>query len=217
MALVSRKLRSKTGPKLTRAERGEEVRQRLFNAATKIVGMKGYAYASVSAITGIAGVAQGTFYNYFESRQELLDQLLPRLGGKMLEFIQSRNVSSAPPEEREMIRFRAFFDFLREVPEFLRILNEAELFAPLGFGQHLDNITAGYVRLLKRGREIGEIADFSDEELEVIVHILMGARSYLSWRYAYTEGGVSPAPDQVYSAYDKLLRSGLFSGGARKA
>lgn len=179
--------------------------------------MNGYADASVSAITGLAGVAQGTFYNYFDTRQELLDQLLPRLGRKMLEFIQSRNVSATPPEEREMIRFRAFFDFLREVPEFLRILNEAELFAPIGFAQHLANITAGYVRLLKRGRDEGEIADFTDEELEVIVHILMGARSYLSWRYAYTEGGVSPVPHQVYSAYDKLLRSGLFTGRARRA
>jgi len=198
------------GKKLTRAERSEDVRQRLFNAATKVVGVNGYAEASVSAITSLAGVAQGTFYNYFETRQELLDQLLPRLGQRMLDFIQSRNVASAEAEDREMMRFRSFFDFLKEVPEFLRILNEAELFAPAGFAQHLSNITAGYVRLLKRGRAKGEVSDFSDEELEVVVHILMGARSYLSWRYAYTQGGVSPVPDQVYSAYEKLLRSGLF-------
>ena len=42
-------------------------------AATKIVGKYGYAEASVARITDEAGVAQGTFYNHFENRQELLD------------------------------------------------------------------------------------------------------------------------------------------------
>ena len=37
-----------------------------------------------------AGVAQGTFYNHFENRQELLDQLLPKIGIDMVRFIRDR-------------------------------------------------------------------------------------------------------------------------------
>ena len=44
-----------------------------------IVGELGYAGASVALITARADVAQGTFYNYFESRQDLLDQLQLRV------------------------------------------------------------------------------------------------------------------------------------------
>jgi hypothetical protein len=67
-------------PRSTRAERAERVRDALFEAAAEVVGKYGYVGASISRITAKAKVAQGTFYNYFESRQHLLDQLLPVLG-----------------------------------------------------------------------------------------------------------------------------------------
>jgi AcrR family transcriptional regulator len=207
-------------PKLSRAERNDEVKRRLFDAAAKVVGKLGYAEASVARITELAQVAQGTFYNHFENRQELLDHLLPTIGLQMIAFIQERAHSAAPGAEKETARFRAFFEFLRVSPAFLRILNEAEVFAPSGYQRHLDNIATAYVRILKRGRTAGDVDDYTDQELEVIVHILMGARGYLSRRYAYTEGSVHAAPDYVVSAYEKLLGSGLFrnprakSGGA---
>ena len=64
------------------------------------------------------------------------------------------------------------------MPEFLRILNEAEFFAPIGYQKHLDNISTAYVRILQRARLAGMIDDFSDDEFEAIVHMLMGARGY---------------------------------------
>src|SRR6476661_6968182 len=126
-----------TKPKLTRAERNDEVKKRLFDAATKVVGRLGYAEASVARITELAEVAQGTFYNHFENRQELLDHLLPTIGLQMVDFIAARAGGLPPGADRETERFRAFFDFVREVPEFLRILNEAEVFAPNGYQRHL--------------------------------------------------------------------------------
>jgi AcrR family transcriptional regulator len=198
-------------PKLSRAERNDEVKRRLFDAAAKVVGGLGYAEASVARITELAQVAQGTFYNHFQNRQELLDQLLPTIGLQMIAFIQERTNAAAPGAAKETERFRAFFEFLRVVPEFLRILNEAEVFAPRGYQRHLDNIATAYVRSLKRGRNAGDVDDYTDQELEVIVHILMGARGYLCRRYAYTEGSAHAVPEYVISAYEKLLGSGLFS------
>jgi AcrR family transcriptional regulator len=203
-------------PKLSRAERNDEVKKRLFDAAAKVVGRLGYAEASVARITELAEVAQGTFYNHFENRQELLDQLLPTIGRQMVDFIAERAGALPPGADRETERFRAFFDFLREVPEFLRILNEAEVFAPNGYQWHLDNIATAYVRTLKRERKAGEVDDYTDQELEVIVHILMGARGYLSRRYAYTEGAAHAVPDYVISAYEKLLGSGLFHKNGKR-
>ena len=196
--------------KLSRVERNAWTKRRIFDAATRIVGKFGYAEASVARITEQAGVAQGTFYNHFENRQELLDQLLPKIGRDMVRFIHERT-GTADAARQEIDRFGAFFDFIREVPEFLRILNEAEFFAPSGYQKHLDNISTAYVRILKRARHAGMIDDFSDVEFEAIVHILMGARGYLSRRYSYADGAVTAVPDHVISAYRKLMTRGLFN------
>ena len=196
--------------KLNRVERNAWTKRKLFDAAARIVGQHGYAEASVARITEKAGVAQGTFYNHFANRQELLDQLLPTIGQDMVRFIRTRT-GTAHAARQEIERFGAFFDFIREVPEFLRILNEAELFAPGGYQKHLDNISTAYVRILKRARQAGAIVDFSDEEFEAIVHMFMGARGYLSRRYSFKDGALAPVPDHVISAYRKLITRGLFA------
>jgi len=196
--------------KLNRIERNAWTKRKLFDAAARIVGQYGYAEASVARITEQAGVAQGTFYNHFENRQELLDQLLPRIGQDMVRFIRERT-GTAHAARQEIERFSAFFDFIREVPEFLRILNEAEFFAPSGYQKHLDNMSTAYVRILRRARQAGAIDDFSDEEFEAIVHMFMGARGYLSRRYSFQDGALTTVPDQVISAYRKLITRGLFA------
>jgi AcrR family transcriptional regulator len=186
-------------------------------AAAKIVGKDGYAAASVARITARARVAQGTFYLHFANRQALLDELLPAIGQTMLKFIAERVDLSASEEEREIARFRAFFEFLKEVPEFLRILDEAEFFAPTGFQQHLDNVSGRYIRILQRALAAGATNPFSEKELEVIAYLLLGARAYLARRYAYGEKGPQPIPGYVLSAYEKLLTGGLFSTPATSA
>ena len=150
--------RAKSGKvtKLNRVERNAWTKRKIFDAATKIVGKYGYAEASVARITEEAGVAQGTFYNHFENRQELLDQLLPKIGIDMVRFIRART-GTAQTARQEIERFSAFFDFIREVPEFLRILNEAEFFAPIGYQKHFDNISTAYVRILQRARLAGTV------------------------------------------------------------
>lgn len=197
-------------PKLNRLERNAWTKQKIFDAATKVVGRYGYAEASVARITEEAGVAQGTFYNHFGNRQELLDQLLPKIGTDMVQFIRARS-STAHAARQEIERFCAFFDFIGEVPEFLRILNEAEFFAPSAYQKHLDNISSAYVRILQRARSAGAIDDYSDEEFEAVVHMLMGARGYLSRRYSYSADAETAVPDHVISAYRKLVTRGLFS------
>src|ERR1700716_4259254 len=196
--------------KLNRVERNAWTKRKIFDAATRIVGKYGYAEASVARITEESGVAQGTFYNHFENRQALLDQLLPMIGTEMVRFIRERT-GTAHAARQEIERFGAFFDFIREVPEFLRILNEAEYFAPIGYQKHLDNISTAYVRILRRARQADAIVGFSDEEFEAIVHMFMGARGYLSRRYAYCNGAAAAVPDHVISAYEKLITRGLFT------
>lgn len=193
--------------KPSRAERSEAVKRRLFEAARQIVGEIGYAEASVARITELAGVAQGTFYNHYPSRQALLDSLLPSIGREMARYIQERTEAITPEAARETARFRAFFAYLGENVGFLRILNEAEFAAPEAYRQHIENMAAPFKRILARARDRGELARYSDAELEVVVHILMGARGYLSQHY----GSGQPLDEHVFTAYARLLGEGLFT------
>src|SRR5688500_5955432 len=68
-----------------RAERAARTREDLLHSAARVVGEVGYRDASVQRITAEAGIAQGTFYLYFPSRQALFDELLPHFGVEMLE------------------------------------------------------------------------------------------------------------------------------------
>ena len=196
--------------KVSRVERNAQVRKRLFDAAARIVGSVGYADASIARITEEADVAQGTFYKHFANRQALFDELLPTLGREMARYIQDRTEAIRPEADREFARFRAFFDYLDEHPGFRRILNEAEFAAPAAFQRHLENMAAPFRRMLIRARDRGEVLDFDDGELEVVVHLAMGARSYLSQRFA----GSTSVDDAVFSAYRKLFRHGLFPPAA---
>jgi AcrR family transcriptional regulator len=192
----------------TRVQRSEEVRDALFQAAAEVVGEHGYIEASISRITQRANLAQGTFYNYFASRQEIFDELLPVLGAKMMVHIRQQVHGATSFAEKEERSFRAFFGFVRRMPYFLRILNEAEIFAPKAHRQHFHNIATGYLGFLQKARQHGEIADLSDESLGALVYILIAARSYLALRYAKDHDLVE-VPEAAVTAYMQLLTQGL--------
>lgn len=196
--------------KPNRAEKARLTRERLFRAATEIVGEEGYAETSIAKITARARVAQGTFYNYFASRQDILDQLLPALGENLLEFVRGRVAGVADPIDRERRRLTAFFDYLVVNPQFYRILNAAETFAPAGFRQHMQNMVQSYQRALVYDSKGGRIPGFDDKELEAVIYMLLAAQNYLSMRYSYARGRVRKAPKHVIDAYTKLLTGGLF-------
>lgn len=65
---------SQSGPG-RRARPSSERRQQLLDAARARFVADGYAATPVSAIVADAGVAQGTFYLYFDSKQDVLAEL----------------------------------------------------------------------------------------------------------------------------------------------
>lgn len=192
----------------TRAQRSEEIRDALFHAAAEAVGEHGYAETSIARITQRAKFAQGTFYNYFASRQEIFDELLPVLGVKMMMHIRQAALAGTGFFEREELAFRAFFSFLKRRPYFLRIMNEAEIFAPKAHRAHFRNVSEGYKRFLRRAGDDGEIAKLGSEGLEALAYVLMSARGYLALRYLKPEGSVD-IPEEAVAAYMQLVRNGL--------
>ena len=192
-----------------REENAEAKFNALLHAASKVVGEHGYRGASISRITEEANVAQGTFYSYFENRQDLFDQLLPRLGTEMLDFIKARTRGVVDVAERERLGFVAFFEFLVQNPDFLRVLNEAEQMAPAGHQHHFEIVVSNYLAALQRDWKDGKFPGFEERELEVVVYVLLAARSYLALRYSREGDRVVAIPNWVSDAYLKFIMYGL--------
>jgi AcrR family transcriptional regulator len=195
-----------------REEKADETRRALFTAAAIVVGKDGYERASIVKITALAGVANGTFYNYFATRQELFDQLLPTIGEQLLEHIRARITRGSSGLERERRRMEATFEFFQRYPGFIRILNEAEVYAPSAFKKHIKRFAEDYEQSLRIHLENGELGPFRESELKTIVYILMGARSYLMMLAGHESKSFGEdAARSVIDTYVGLLRHGLFA------
>ena len=65
-----------------------ERKNEFLDAAQQLFYTKGYEQTSVSAILEKVGVAKGTFYHYFKSKEALLDSLIERMTGQIIVGIQ---------------------------------------------------------------------------------------------------------------------------------
>lgn len=195
--------------RLSRVERTPEAREKIFEAAAKVVGEFGYTAASTKRIAAAAGIAEGTLYLYFSSRQALFDELLPHVGDRMLRFIGQRLRGARNIYELEEWGLRAYFDFLAETPGFHRVFSEAETAAPEAHREHHRMIAEGYQRALRRAIERGEVQHFAPDEIETLAYIFMAARAYLAMRYLRMDHPAATMPDEVIATYMKLVRGGV--------
>jgi AcrR family transcriptional regulator len=78
----------------------QDRREQLLDAALAVFSAGGYSAAKVSDIVGRAGVAQGTFYLYFRSKQEVMLALFERFERALIDA-RCRREPAAPttPEQ----------------------------------------------------------------------------------------------------------------------
>ncbi|MGV3553408.1 TetR/AcrR family transcriptional regulator [Rhizobium sp.] len=199
------------GRRMNRAEKSEATRNALFSAAIATVGEYGYADTSVARITEKAGVAQGTFYNYFDSRQDLLDQLLPSISVRLLEHVKQKVRGAADsPIARERARITGFFEFLEQTPHLFKMLHEGEIHAPEGFRRHATLQTQSYEKAMLQEHQKGNLKGIAASEIPALSEILMGARQWLSTRFCVKDGEIVQPPPDVIDTYMKLTVRGLF-------
>jgi AcrR family transcriptional regulator len=82
------------------AERRARTRQKLIEAAARVVAELGERKATIDDFIRAAGVARGTFYNYYSTREELLADLWARVGRNPFLEIQHATAPLSDPAER---------------------------------------------------------------------------------------------------------------------
>ena len=99
--------------KTPRTERGRRTLRKLLDAAAVEFGERGFHEASISAITRRAGTALGSFYTYFDSKEEIFQALVRYMSEQLRDHV-TPIVQAAPDEiAAERIVLESFLGFVR--------------------------------------------------------------------------------------------------------
>jgi len=104
--------------------KGERSRQRLLDSARRVFESDGYAEARISDIATDAGMAVGSFYTYFESKEEIFFELAKQVFQGMFPGSHgrsSRAESDIPEPLTERDAFESIARTNRHFVEFYRV------------------------------------------------------------------------------------------------
>src|SRR3954468_8401590 len=180
--------------KVPRTDRGRRPVRKLLEAAAQEFGRRGFHEAAITGITARAGVALGTFYTYFESKEELFRALVRDMSRATRAHVADA-VKGAPDRlAAERIGLEAFIAFTRKHPELYRIIEEAQFVAHDVYREHYLSFADAYRRNLAGARERGEIAAGAsgDKEDEARAWALIGMSVFLGMRYGLWDEDLSP-------------------------
>lgn len=91
--------------------RSEEKRLALLNAAAETVAEHGLAAAPTSQIAKKAGVAEGTLFRYFPTKDDLLNELYLHIKQSMCEAMAKRYVATDPFRDRVQSLWNSYIDW----------------------------------------------------------------------------------------------------------
>jgi AcrR family transcriptional regulator len=166
-----------------RAEKREQVRQRLLEAARQVFEEMGYHPTRVSDITSRAQVSHGLFYNYFDSKQDVFREVAAEVDRNLVDsadaYLEAR--ATVTPQERMRLAIRANFE---------RFQRQARILDVIGEAAHVDPQVAA-ARLALNRAEAARLADeirtmqgdgIADPALDPeITAVALGA---MGWRFA---------------------------------
>jgi AcrR family transcriptional regulator len=198
--------------KTPRTERGRQTLRRVLEAAALEFGERGYHDAAITGITRRAGVALGSFYTYFESKEEVFRALVRDMSHAVRQHV-AEAVEGAPDRlAAERIGLEAFIAFVRKHRELYRIIEEAQFVAADVYHEHYRSFAEAYRRNLASARLRGEIAGTGGGEADSSADeprswALIGMSVFLGMRYGIWDEDLSPA--EVAGIAIDLVSEGL--------
>jgi AcrR family transcriptional regulator len=160
--------------------RGEATRRRLLNAAEQEFGAKGYHGASVSSITQRADIAQGTFYLYFHSKEEMFVTLVRDIGHQLRAHSTQAIAKATNRLEAERMGLEAFLQFTARHRGLYRIVQESQFVDAQIFREYYEKLAEGYASALDAAARKGELAE---GDAEARAWAIMGIGHFLGLKW----------------------------------
>jgi len=187
-----------------KTRRGRETRRKILDAAEAEFGEKGFHEGSISGITQRAGVALGTFYTYFESKEEIFQALVAYMSLRIREWIGERVADASDRMSAERLGIEAYIEFARQHKGIYRIISEAEFVATDAYRDHYEGFARAYRRNLEKAARKGELRP---GDYEAWAWAIMGIVVFLGMRFVIMDE--SKSPSEVADIMTDLIANGI--------
>lgn len=190
--------------KTPRTDRGRKTLRAILDAAASEFGEKGFHDASVSGITRRAGVALGSFYTYFDSKDAVFRALVRDMSDQVRDHVAPA-IRAAPDQiAAERAGLEGFIAFVRRHKEIYRIIDEAEFVDPESFRLHYATTAERIAARLSAAAARGEIRP---DIAEAHAWAIMGMNVFLGLRYGVW--AEDETPEQVADVIADMLANGI--------
>jgi AcrR family transcriptional regulator len=117
-------------PSGPRSRKGIETRARLVGAAKEVFERDGFLDARISDIAERAGLSHGSFYHYFESKEEVFREVAATVEARLHEPMTSVILaqSSTPPAERIREAIRRHLESYRDEARIMGVIEQVSRF-----------------------------------------------------------------------------------------
>ncbi len=194
-----------------RPARAGDKRERILDAAVKVFARKGFYATRVSEIAKAAGVADGTIYLYFKSKDALLVSLFEHRVERLLTFLETElpRAATASDRLRRVIELQlGILEGERDLAEVVTVIvrQSSKLmkrYAAPKFSAYLDAIA----RVVAEGQASGEIR--KDVSPHLAARAIFGALDGITMTWALGKadrGGLAWASGQLAALVLRGLR-----------
>lgn len=180
-------------------------REAILRAATRIFAQNGYFNSKVADIAREAGVADGTVYLYFKSKEEILRSIFERGVGEAIAEGREQLAELNDPREKLRRIARMHLERLGSDRD-LAVVFQVELRGTTKFMEEFSAAGfAEYLRLIRETFEEGQRAGLFRPELnaKVVAKMLFGALDEMAtnWILSKRRYKLGPMADQVLDIF----------------
>ena len=157
----------------------EERKGEILDTAQQLFFQKGYDHTSVNDIITSIGIAKGTFYHYFESKEDLLDKLVSRWIHEVLPRVKKL---AKRKDLNDIEKLNQYFITIRIIKveniELMKILmrvlykDENLLLRYKIFKKQVDLLTPEFAKVIRQGMDEGSMDPVDDEETAQLIFSL---------------------------------------------
>lgn len=188
-----------------REQRKRATRQLILDAGCAVFSEMGFEACTIRDIVRRTGLASGTFYNYFDTKEAVLRELIGDEIGRLTERMQEARRRARDPHSFVRNAYREAFRAIVARPELYRILlrNESvvrSMYAETGFGASREVLREDLQRAVGRGV-------LPDMNVDWLSAVLFGSAYEMGRNLIESEAG----PAEAEAAAEFLAR--LFLGG----
>ena len=136
-------------------------RRQILDAAVRVFARQGFHACRVSDIAREAGVAYGLVYHYFNSKDQVLNELFTERWSLLLTAVEEIDARPIPPRETLDAVAGFIIDSYRHDPELMKVIIVEVTRAANSFGRtHLPEIRQAYDLIAKIVADAQQAGDF---------------------------------------------------------